>query len=139
MKTKLALIFLMLLSNQYGMAQQVQPNITPEAARRASDQAAKKWLQKGIAGFSVAILQEGRVVLEKSYGKASVELDTPMPLKAVYEIASDAKPFTSAAIHRLAGEGKLQLDDPLTNHLPDVLAPGLAQRVTLRQMRFRKR
>lgn len=128
-----ALVALLVVGEKVA-AQQVRHAITPKAARRASDQAAEKWLQKGIAGFSVAILQDGKLVLEKSYGKASVELDAPMPTKAVYEIASDAKPFTAAAVLRLAGEGKLRLDDPLAKYLPDVLAPGLAQRVTLRQM-----
>ena len=108
--------------------------ITPQAALRASDQAAEAWLGKGIAGFSVAILKDGELVLEKSYGKASVELDVPMPTRAVYEIASDAKPFTAAAILKLAGEGKLGLDDPLSKHLPQALSPDIGRRVTLRML-----
>ena len=108
--------------------------IAPEAAQRAADAAAEAWLGKGIAGFSVSILQDGRPLLDKSYGKASVELDVPTPTGAVYEIASDAKPFTAAAILRLAGRGKLTLEDPVSRHLPDALPAGVGDRITLRQL-----
>src|SRR5918998_1723874 len=50
-----------LVAGEKAAAQQVQHAITPETAGRASDQAAEKWLQKGIAGFSVAILQDGKL------------------------------------------------------------------------------
>lgn len=108
--------------------------VTEAAARNASDRSAQIWLAKGVVGFSVAVMQDGKLVFEKSYGRASVELDVPMPTRAVYEIASDAKPFTAAAVLRLVDEGKLKLDDALYKYLPDALAPGLAERVTLRQM-----
>ena len=108
--------------------------ITHAAALHAGDRAAEAWLGKGIAGFSVAILRDGELLLEKSYGKASMELGVPMPTGAVYEIASDAKPFTAAAILKLAGEGKLGLDDPLSKHLPEALAPEIGGRVTLRML-----
>jgi len=128
-----ALLALPLLALSTPAARAASP-LTPEAVERASDQAADQWLEKGIAGFSVAILQDGKLVLEKSYGKGYIELDTATPRDAVYEIASDAKPFTAAAILRLAGEGRLALDDPLAKHLPDALPIQVGQRITLRQM-----
>jgi CubicO group peptidase (beta-lactamase class C family) len=131
---RMALVLVLLASTVGAVAQPVPRSIDAEDAQRASDQAADSWLRRGIAGFSVAIMQDGRLVLEKSYGTASVELGVPMPTAAVYEIASDAKPFTAAAILRLAAEGRLGLDDPLSTHLPGVLGSTLADSITLRQL-----
>ena len=109
--------------------------LTPQQVEAASDRAARTWLgDKRIAGFSIAVLQDGQPLFEKSYGLAHVELNTPMPQGAVYEIASEAKPFTAAAVLRLAAQGKLRLDAPLAEYLPDVLPDGIPAKVTLRQM-----
>lgn len=109
--------------------------LTPQQVEAASDRAARTWLgDKRIAGFSIAVLQDGQPLFEKSYGLAHVELNAPMPPGAVYEIASDAKTFTAAAVLRLAAQGKLRLDAPLAEYLPDVLPDGIPAKVTLRQM-----
>lgn len=36
-----------------------------------------------------------------------------------FRIGSITKPFTATVILQLVAEGKLQLDDPITKHLPD--------------------
>ena len=69
-----------------------------------------------IAGASVLVYQDGKMLLDKSYGYASLELSVPMPDHASFEIGSVTKQFTSAAILRLAEQGKLSLDDDFTIH-----------------------
>ncbi|WP_224487752.1 serine hydrolase domain-containing protein [Robertkochia flava] len=70
-----------------------------------------------LAGGEVLVYKDGDTLLRKTYGKASIELDVPMPKNAVYEIASVTKQFTAAAILKLAEEGKLSLDDPMTKYI----------------------
>ena len=70
-----------------------------------------------IAGASVLVYQDGKILLDKSYGYASLELSVPMPTHASFEIGSVTKQFTSAAILRLAEQGKLSLDDDFTKYL----------------------
>lgn len=70
-----------------------------------------------IAGASVLVYQDGKMLLDKSYGYASLELSVPMPDHASFEIGSVTKQFTSAAILRLAEQGKLSLDDDFTKYL----------------------
>ena len=41
-----------------------------------------------------------------------------MPVNAIFNIASMTKPVTSVAIMMLLEEGKLQLDDPVSQYLP---------------------
>lgn len=54
-----------------------------------------------IAGASVLIFQKGEVLLDKSYGYASLELSVPMPENPSFEIGSVTKQFTAAAILKL--------------------------------------
>ena len=70
-----------------------------------------------IAGASVIVFQKGKKLLDKSYGYANLELAVPMPEDASFEIGSVTKQFTSAAILKLADEGKLSLDDDFTEYI----------------------
>jgi CubicO group peptidase (beta-lactamase class C family) len=70
-----------------------------------------------IAGASVLVFQNGKMLLDKSFGYASLELSAPMPDHASFEIGSVTKQFTAAAILRLVKEGKLSLDDDFTKYL----------------------
>ena len=84
------------------------------------------------AGVSVGIVRGKDTLLLKGYGFADLELDVPTPDRAVYEIGSVTKQFTSASILLLAEQGKLSLDDPLTKYVPDYPLQG--QTVTIRRL-----
>lgn len=70
-----------------------------------------------IAGASVLVYKDGELLLDKSYGYASLELTVPMPENGVFRIASVTKHFTAAAIIKLLEEGRLSLDDDITEYL----------------------
>jgi D-alanyl-D-alanine carboxypeptidase len=55
---------------------------------------------------------------------------TPVTTEARFRIASITKVFVSVVVLQLVQEGKLDLDDPLSRHLPDYRE----QRVTIRQL-----
>lgn len=78
--------------------------------------------RKHIPGLSLAVIKNGTTVIEKSYGLANVELQVPATSDTVYEIASITKSFTALAIMLLAEQGKLTLDDPLTQYRADLSA-----------------
>ncbi len=70
-----------------------------------------------IAGASVIVFQQGKMLLNKSYGYASLELSVPMPEDASFEIGSVTKQFTAAAILKLVEAGKLSLEDDFTQYI----------------------
>ena len=70
-----------------------------------------------IAGSSIIVFQKGETILKKTYGLASLELNTPMPSNANFEIGSVTKQFTGAAILKLVEEGKLSLEDDFTKYM----------------------
>lgn len=59
-----------------------------------------------------------RIVLHKAYGQASIEHQVPNRPETRFQIASVSKPFTAAAILRLAEQGRLDLRAPLNAVLP---------------------
>lgn len=84
-----------------------------------------------IAGASVLIYKGEEKVLDKSYGYASLELQTPMPENAVFEIGSVTKQFTAAAILKLEEEQKLSLKDDITKYV-DFNTQG--KKITIQQL-----
>lgn len=90
-----------------------------------SDSVANILLQRDlIPGMTVALAQNGEIIFSKGYGKADLELNVPSSSEDIYRIGSITKQFTAALILRLAEEGKLSLDDPITKYLPDYPTQG---------------
>jgi CubicO group peptidase (beta-lactamase class C family) len=85
-----------------------------------------------IPGASVAVVRNGRIVKAQGYGFANLELRTPAKKDTVYEIGSNTKQFTAAAIMMLVDDGKLRLDDSITKYFPE--APESWRGITLRHL-----
>jgi len=97
---------------------------SPDPVRSAIDRTMDGPIKEGkVAGASISVMRRGETIISKSYGSADLELDVPMPSDASFEIGSVTKQFTAAAILRLAEQGKLSLDDPVTRLRPDLPAP----------------
>ena len=85
----------------------------------AVDALAADALRRGpIAGLSIAVFEHGKAVLATGYGSADLEAGVAATADTSYPIASVSKHFTAAAVLRLADQGKLSLDDPLSRFFP---------------------
>ena len=85
-----------------------------------------------VVGLSLAVVKEGRVIKARGYGLANVELNVPATKDTVYDIASIGKQFTATAIMMLMEDGKIGLDDRITNYL-SYLPPAWSE-ITIRQL-----
>ncbi|MBM4186359.1 MAG: beta-lactamase family protein [Gemmatimonadetes bacterium] len=85
-----------------------------------------------VAGVSIAVVKGRDTIALKGYGAADLELDTPTPANAIYEIGSITKQFTAAAIMQLVEQGKVKLDDDLLTYLPTYPARG--QHISIRRL-----
>jgi Beta-lactamase class C and other penicillin binding proteins len=85
-------------------------------------------------GFSgvVRVEKDGRVVLEKGYGKANREAGIAFTPATVVQIGSNTKDFTTVAILQLQDRGKLRVTDQLGKFFPD--APADKSGITLLQL-----
>lgn len=106
------------------------PAEPPPGLETFVDRAAAAIIASGeSAGLSVGVAKGGETWLAKGYGHANLEWEIPAGPSTVYRIGSITKQFTAAAILLLVEDGKLSLDDPLTNILPDYPETGKAVRV----------
>jgi CubicO group peptidase (beta-lactamase class C family) len=78
------------------------------------------WTGTDRPGCAIGVSQRGRVILERGYGMANIELRTPMTPATSVHAASVAKQFTSLVILRLAGEKRLNLDEDVRRFLPEL-------------------
>jgi CubicO group peptidase (beta-lactamase class C family) len=72
-----------------------------------------------IPGMSVALLLEQEVVFEKGFGYADIEKQIPATATTSYHIASLTKPFSAAIVMTLVENGKLKLDDEMSDILKE--------------------
>jgi CubicO group peptidase (beta-lactamase class C family) len=73
-----------------------------------------------LPSLSAAVFRDGEVAWSRAIGLADVEAGTEATVDTQYAVASITKTFTAASVMQLRDEGKLDLDDPLERHLPDV-------------------
>jgi CubicO group peptidase (beta-lactamase class C family) len=73
-----------------------------------------------IPGLVLVVLKDGKAIKEQSYGLANVELGVPTGEDSVFPLASVTKVFTATAVYLLVQEGKLRLEDKVTQLLPDL-------------------
>ena len=82
-------------------------------------------------GLSLAVVHQGKPVLTAAFGHADRARGTALTPQHSFRVASQSKTFTAAALMKLREQGRLQLDDPIGRHLPDlhpdVAAATLAQ------------
>ncbi|SDC30484.1 CubicO group peptidase, beta-lactamase class C family [Massilia sp. PDC64] len=90
------------------------------------------WTRPGMPGAVVGVIRDGKVVLTKRYGMADIERGVPMTPATEFVIGSMSKQFTAFAIHLLAKDGKLSLDDDVRTWLPDV--PDFGKKITIRHL-----
>jgi CubicO group peptidase (beta-lactamase class C family) len=70
-------------------------------------------------GVVVLVANRERVLAIEAAGHASLANRTPIRPDAVFWIASMSKSLTGTAVMMLVDEGKLSLDDPVEEHLPE--------------------
>ncbi len=69
-------------------------------------------------GFSVGIIEDGKIILSEGYGTRTIGKDQSVDGETIYAIASNSKAFISTSIARLHEEGRLDIDAPVQDYLP---------------------
>jgi CubicO group peptidase (beta-lactamase class C family) len=75
--------------------------------------------QFDVPGIAIAIVKDGQVLATRGFGVRKLGSPEKVDAKTLFEVASNSKAFTAAALAMLVDEGKLAWDDPVTKHLPD--------------------
>lgn len=75
---------------------------------------------KKLAGVATLVWQDGKIVHRQQTGYQNLEVKKPLTKDSIYKIFSLTKPITGTALLMLHEEGKLQLDDPVEQYLPEL-------------------
>lgn len=92
----------------------------------------RRWFQR-VPGVQVCVRDDGAVRLSAAYGWSDEPAAAKLTEQHRFRIASHSKTFTAVTLLRLAGEQKLQLDDPIGRHLPE-LAGAAISTTTVREL-----
>ncbi len=91
-----------------------QPSV--EAFDRYAEAARTTW---NVPGMSIAIVQDGKVLLAKGYGVREIGKETPVDADTLFGAMSTTKAMTAVTMAMLVDEGKVSWDDKVVKHLPD--------------------
>lgn len=72
-----------------------------------------------VAGFAIAVIQDGKVIYAKGYGLRDIKHNLPVTPKTIFAIGSATKSFTVTSLGVLVDQGKLDWDKPVHEYLPD--------------------
>ena len=107
----------------YDLVAPVAPQTVGFDAQRLErlDAAMAKVVKDGrVAGMSTLLVRHGKMVQFKTYGQASLADARPMTKDTIVRIYSMTKPITGVAMMMLFEEGKWNLDDPVSKHIPEL-------------------
>lgn len=87
-----------------------------------------------VPGASIAILKNDRLMTTAVAGVTNLDTRVPVTPDTVFQIGSITKPITTTLVMQLVDEGKVDLDTPIVNYLPEFRVADLAvsRRVTAR-------
>ena len=84
-------------------------------------------------GAQVAVRQDGELIFNHAEGLADIANGTPLTVDHLFRIASHSKTFTGVACMQLVEQGRLRLDDPAGDHVPELAGTPIGE-VTVREL-----
>jgi len=89
-----------------------------------------------VPGAAVAVVTHDEILFRQGFGVTSIDGGTPVDEHTLFANASTTKAMVAAGLLMLVDEGKLQLDDPIVRHLPELhfKDPLLTQQLTVRDL-----
>lgn len=102
---------------------QPQPRAIDLAAFESATEAA--WGKDGLAGVTIGVVRDGKLVSTRSFGLADATSATPASADTVYRVGSVTKAFTALMLLQLVENGTVRLSDPVAKYFPEIDAiPG---------------
>ncbi len=131
-----SLLLLFLLNGCHSVPENIAP--LPgyeEIAQHLKDAIHYEMRDKGIPGFSIALVDSERIVWAQGFGTAHPATGEPATAQTVYRVASISKLFTALAVMQQVELGVLDLDVDIRNYLPAFHPKNPFDRpITLRQL-----
>ena len=123
MKQNLTIIFTLFILLVYGQNKQAGEIIRDKSFSTAIKKA-EKFIdslreKQGIPGISVCVGNKDKILWAEAFGYADLENKTKLSIYSKFRVGSVSKLITSLAVGKLYQEGKLDLDAPVQQYVPD--------------------
>ena len=115
------------------------PELDSQGVRALSSFLVEAVSRGDVPGVVVLVTAADRVLYHEAFGEMNSARHVEMRRDAIFRIASMTKALTSTAVMMLVEEGKLQLDDPLSNYLPAFANPQVISRLDLSAGKYETR
>jgi CubicO group peptidase (beta-lactamase class C family) len=92
-----------------------------DALSAADELAAKTFARWKVPGLAYGVVRDGQLIHSRGLGTVRVGEDRSPDAGSVFRIASMTKSFTAATILLLRDEGRLRLDDPVGQVVPELV------------------
>ncbi len=119
----------LLIINFFAATQVLKATEIPEKINELVTQ----YIDLGIFSGTVLVAKDGKIIYEKAYGLEDKETGKPITMNTRFNIGSMGKTFTAIAIMQFVEDGKLKLDDKLSEMLPEYKFAN-ADKITLSQI-----
>ena len=111
----LAAFLLVFLSTVSAIAEE-----TPDGRSARVDALFSQYSAGTSPGLALAVVRDGKVLLRKGYGLATLEHRVPITPATVFDAASVSKQFAGFAIASLVAQGRISLSDDIRKHIPEM-------------------
>jgi CubicO group peptidase (beta-lactamase class C family)/D-alanyl-D-alanine dipeptidase len=134
----LAATLAVLLAAARGQPADVAPRPDYAAiAERLSGLINEQLADKKLPAISIALVDDQEIVWAQGFGYADPDVKRPATADTVYRVGSVSKLFTDIGMMRLAEQGQIDIDAPVTRYLPDLRPKNpfpAAKPITLRML-----
>lgn len=124
-------VLLLSLSIPLGAAVPASPDarggVEPEVLARFEASLERLRRQSKIPGLSAAVVSDGRLVWARGFGQADTRRGIEATPETPYPLASVTKPFAAVVVLQLVEQGRLGLDDPVSNYGLRYESPGVVR------------
>jgi CubicO group peptidase (beta-lactamase class C family) len=110
--------------------------VMPISPQQIDDVAARAMKSFHVPGIAIGIVKDGKLVFAKGYGVRQLGAAGKVDPHTVFQIGSNSKAFTAAALAMMVDEGKLQWDDKVIDYLPQfrLYDPYVTREFTIRDL-----
>jgi CubicO group peptidase (beta-lactamase class C family) len=96
------------------------PPPVEEVIARAHQDVAERMQKGGWPGLAVGVVIDEKLVYTEGFGRHDPTTKEPVTAHTLFRLASLTKLFTGLAILQLRDTGRLDLDDPVSQYLPEI-------------------
>ncbi len=113
-----------------------QGSSTSDVISKINTEVPKQLLKYNVPGASVAFIDNDEIVYNKGFGVKNIITGQKVDDNTFYEAGSNGKMLAAYICLKLAGEGKIKLDEPVVNYIktPWISDGDRSKKITVRQL-----